>query len=274
MNNLEARNNDANVLVTKAEIDIQVSAANQYPRNIKNCLSEAEELVSMDEETAQQCIYALPVGKDVIQGPSVRLAEIMVSAWGNLRVSCRITEISDKHVVVTGACWDVQKGTIWEAPVRRTIQNKRGGPPNDFMINNTVNAASSIAVRNAIFRTIPKSYVNRVYEIAKKAAIGDVKSIAIRRQKAFDYFGKMGITRDKILTYYALSDVDQITTDHLTQMIGAINALKEGTVSVEQLFSLEIKGEKSNSAQLDNLNAKVFNKQIANAEEVEEGQYE
>src|SRR4051812_48501652 len=74
---------------TRAEVDIQISTAKRYPRSIRNFKQQALEMATFDEETAEGCFYSLPRGGKPIEGPSARLAEIVLSAWGNVRADAK-----------------------------------------------------------------------------------------------------------------------------------------------------------------------------------------
>lgn len=249
--------NSANNSLVKAEVDTQISTAKAYPRDVANSYKEALYLCTADQETAQGCIYSLPVGGNAVKGASIRLAEIAAYAWGNLKMSARVTEISEGHVIITGACWDLQKDNYFEVPVRRTIQkDRKTGKPNEFMTNNAVNAAISIALRNAIFRAIPKTLINRLYEETVKVAIGDIKSIGKTAEAALNWFGKAGIPRARILKYYGLDDVTGITAEHIEELIGAKTALMEKSISIEDLFKTAAEMETPKA--LEELNNQVY----------------
>src|SRR4051812_35203832 len=74
----------------RAEIDIQISTAKHYPRSIKAFKQQALDMATFDEETASGCFYSLPRGGKPVEGPSARLAEIVLSAWGNVRADARV----------------------------------------------------------------------------------------------------------------------------------------------------------------------------------------
>jgi hypothetical protein len=42
----------------RAEIDIQVSTARAYPRNVKDFMKNAEAMVTLSEDIAASCIFA------------------------------------------------------------------------------------------------------------------------------------------------------------------------------------------------------------------------
>ena len=67
-------------MISRAEIDQQVSTAKKYPRSVKRFVDEATQMVTLNESIAQQCIYALPRDGKVVEGASARFAEIIASA--------------------------------------------------------------------------------------------------------------------------------------------------------------------------------------------------
>ena len=71
-------------LMERAQIDVQISTANRYPRSLTKFNERAKSMVSVDLETAESCIYRRPVGKEggsmkYVEGESIRLAEIVVA---------------------------------------------------------------------------------------------------------------------------------------------------------------------------------------------------
>src|SRR3990167_5162923 len=127
--------------IVHAETDIQVSTAKRYPRSIDRSLKLAEAMATLDEETAESCMYALPRGGKTIEGPSVRLAEIMATTWGNLRVVGRVTAQSDTFLTAYGMAWDLESNLAEAVEVRRRITDKHGAKFNEDMISVTAQAA-------------------------------------------------------------------------------------------------------------------------------------
>ena len=68
---------DALSLITKAEIDVQISTAKAFPRSLTMFIQKATSMATLTEEIAASCSYALPRGGKNLEGPSVRLAEIV-----------------------------------------------------------------------------------------------------------------------------------------------------------------------------------------------------
>src|SRR5215470_4225045 len=138
--------------LAKAEIDSQVATARQYPRAMKSAAQNIMTLATVDEQTAGECMYALPRGNKPIRGPSIRFAEIVAQCWGNNRTSATTIEIDrvNKLVIAEGMFHDLETNHATKATVNRRISDKHGRIFNDDMIVVTGNAACAIARRNAI----------------------------------------------------------------------------------------------------------------------------
>lgn len=220
---------------TRGEIDIQISTAKRFPRSVSKCIKEALTLATMSEEVAEQCFYAVPRDGKTIEGPSARLAEILASCWGHMRSEARIAEETDTHVVARGTSWDLERNVAVAFEVRRRITG-RNGRYSDDMITTTSNAANSIAYRNTVFRVIPKAFWQPIYEAARKAAVGDVETIADKRAKMLAYFQKMGVQEGQVFAALKVSGLDDIGLEQLATLKGIATALKDGEVKVDDAF--------------------------------------
>lgn len=231
--------------LNSSEIDTQIATAKRYPRSLKRFLNEALEMVTLSEDIAGECIYALPRGGKSIEGPSARFAEIVVSAWGNCRAGTRVVGEDDRFVTSQGVFIDLQRNTAITCEVKRRITDKYGNKFKDDMIGVTSNAASSIALRNAVLKGVPKAFWRKLYDEARRVAIGDVKTLATRRAAMIDAFGKMGVTPEVIFTKLEIGGEPDITLDHLATLRGMFTALKEGDSTIEQLFAGEVDSSRS-----------------------------
>lgn len=220
----------------KGELESQVDIAHKYPRSIKRFLNDAIDMATLSQEVAESCMYALPRGGKVIEGPSIRLAEIVLSAWGNLYVASRPFDVGDTHVTAQAVAFDVQKNSRLAVEARRRITNKNGERFNDDMINVTMAAAQSIARRNAIFGVVPRAYTDQVYQAAVKVAIGDAQTLIARRDKALAALIKMGATQERVLAAIKKPSVEDVGVGDLSVLFGYFNAIKDGQSTVDELF--------------------------------------
>ncbi len=222
--------------VDRAAIDIQVATAKQYPRSVDRALKEALTLATLDEDTAASMFYALPRGGKTIEGPSARLAEVMTYAWGNLRADADIVAEDRTHVTAMGTCFDVERNVAVRVRVKRRITDRHGRRYNEDMIGVTANAAISIALRNAVFKVVPMTFVRRIYGEARKASLGEAGTMAQKRQKALEWFANAGIKDGQVFEVLGVKGLDDIGEDELITLRGLVTALQDGETTVEQVF--------------------------------------
>lgn len=224
----------------RANVDSQVATAKQYPRNIRRSIDNSIVMATMDNETAQSCGYALPRGGKPITGPSVHLAKIIVSNWGNMRTEAKVVQITDKQIISRGTAWDLETNVASAFEVRRSIVDKKGNRFSDDMITVTGNAANSIAYRNAVFSVVPKAVIDKVYKAAQKCITGDLsdnEKMLKRRNDAIRFFNdEWGITEAEVIKLCGKQTVNQIKADEIALLLGMAQSLKDGDTTVEELM--------------------------------------
>lgn len=237
--------------VNRADVDAQVATAKQYPRDLKRAINNSVAMATIDYNTAQSCGYALPRGGKPITGPSVHLAKLIVSNWGNMRTSAKVKKITDKYVVSVGICWDLENNVASEFEVQRSIVGKNGKRFSDDMITVTGNAANAIAYRNAVFSVIPKDVTDKVYQAAQHLITGDLSDedkIIARRKKCIDFFkDEYGITEEEVIKLCGKQTVNQIRGEQIALLLGITQSLKDGDTTVEEVMKPYRKEETRNS---------------------------
>lgn len=225
--------------IERANVDVQVATAKQYPRNVQRAIDNSIAIATMDEETAQMCGYALPRGGKPITGPSVHLAKIIASNWGNLRTEAKVVQITDKQVISRGTCWDLENNVASAFEVRRSIVGKYGRFTDD-MITVTGNAANSIAYRNAVFSVIPKAVTEKVYTATQRKMTGDLtdeEKLISARTKAIKFLeNEYGIKEDEVVKICGKQTVNQIRAEEIALLRGVCNSLKDGDTTVDELM--------------------------------------
>lgn len=227
----------------RAEIDIQISTAKQYPRSIKRFRAYALELATLTEDIAERCFYAMPRAGKSIEGPSARLAEIVVAAWGNVRAGTSIVGNDGRYVTAKGFCWDLENNVAIATEVRRRITDKNGRTYNDDMIGTTANAAASIALRNAVFKVIPNALTQEIYAAARKVAAGDASTLSNKRADILQWLVKRGATEERILAVLGVAGVEDIGLDELVTLKGIGTAIRDGETTTDDAFPIIVKAD-------------------------------
>lgn len=228
----------------KAMVDVQISTAKAFPRNIKRATENAIAIVTMDRETASTCTYSVPRGGKAITGPSVHLAKILAQTWGNMRVEAKVISVESKTLTSQAVAFDLENNLAIKVEVKRSIMTKTGRM-NDDMIVVTGNAANSIALRNAVLSVIPRAVVDKIYGEAKKTITGDISDktkFLIRRKQIFDGLkDTYGVTEAEVLSTVGKAAVDHLTSDDLVVIIGIGQAIKDGDTTVDAAFRANVK---------------------------------
>ncbi|SEB95815.1 hypothetical protein [Bradyrhizobium erythrophlei] len=225
--------------VARAEIDMQISTARAYPRRPSQVRKALVELVTLDDAAAEEAMYALPRAGKPVTGPSIRFAEAVKQAWGNCRASVEVSEVNKelKYVEAVGIFHDLETNTVTRIPHRRRISGRNGKLFPDDMIMVTSNAASSVAMREAILKGVPKPVWRAAYEAVVKVISGDVMTLAENREKAIKAFAIYGVKPEQVFAAIGVLGADDITLEHITVMRGMFSALKNGEETVESMFA-------------------------------------
>jgi hypothetical protein len=227
--------------LTKAEIDIQISTAKQFPRDLQKFKSNCISMVKSSKEIAQSCNYCLSRAGKSIKGPSVRLAEIIQNNWGNLRTAAKVLDENKEFIVVQGGCHDLENNVAVQVEVKRRITNKHGKRYGADMIQTTTAAAISIAMRNAIFKVVPNVYVMTLAKEAEKFALGSPDNFQNMVKQWFEWFNNAGISEDAILLKLGIEKKSQISKAHLITLQGIATALNDNMTTLENEFPQKMK---------------------------------
>jgi hypothetical protein len=226
--------------ITRGEVDVQVVTAKRFPRSITRFEEQVSKVAERDAESAGMCYYSLRrKGRDgvtIIEGGSIRLAEIMAASWGNIRAESRIVDEGKEYVTAQASCWDLENNVAVRSEVRMRIVGRSGKRYGTDMIGVTCNAAASKALRNAIFRIIPRSYINDTVARCKQVVLGEVKALSENRKQALEWLESKGVDRKRVFAVLGRDGVEDITVDDLAELRGMATAVRDGEAGLDELF--------------------------------------
>jgi hypothetical protein len=226
------------VSATREEIDIQITTAKAYPRDIDQFMDDSLSMATRNDDVAAKCFYSLTKGGKSIEGPSVRLSEIVAVNYGNLRFGQKFVGFTEdgNSVIAEGFAYDLQKNVAARIETTRRIVDKYGKRYGIDVIETTKLAAGAIAKRQAIFQIIPMSFIQEIFEKCKKVAVGDIKSLTARRTKAIEHFTKFGVTIDRILATLGKPSIEEVGLKDLELLLGLSTAIKDGDTDIDTAF--------------------------------------
>jgi hypothetical protein len=235
--------------ITRAEIDMQVSTAKQYPRKISEFIRDATEIATIDEETAESCIYNRPVGshfdpvtkkkvQDYADGMSIRMAEIVATTYGNIRVGSMIIEQTDRLVRARGFCHDLERNVMQFAEVPEVTVTSAGQPYSERMRIVVAKAALRKAERDATFKVIPRALCRPIERKVRAIIAGDGSTATItqRRAKVMTWLMKLGIDINRVYAALGISGESDIGIEELEKLTGIKTTLADKEITVDEAF--------------------------------------
>lgn len=219
--------------LTRGELQTMVGYARENPRSMVQCIKDLREMATATPEIAARCHYAIPRGRGpdrkMIEGPSVRFAELVFSAFPHLHSDESFLEEQERFIIVRARVYDCQMNRGAARVVRRRITDGQRHRYNDDMIEVTVRAALSIAFRNAVLRVIPPAMWTAVLEEVMDGA--GQRSGPEDMERALAWFKEQGgVEANAVFTVLGISGRDEFLPQHLRVLRGMATSLKEGNM--------------------------------------------
>lgn len=225
-----------------AEIQAQVFMAKQFPRDENQ--ARARILRACQRQgLAEKAIYTYPKGGQRVTGPSIRLAEAIAQAWGNLDFNTVILEQRETESVCLSYCWDVETNTRASRSfiVPHKIATKHGEKvlTDPREIYELAANQGARRLRACILSIIPGDIVDEAIDACNATLSGGNKRPLIDRLRELT---------DRFMTYHSvpLSSIERYfgyPLDSFTEMdgvtlAGIYTALRDGAASREDYFQM------------------------------------
>lgn len=209
--------------------------ANRFPRDMGIIRSEIINAIN-SPAIAEKLLYRIPRrSKDgttsEIEGISIRGAELLLQHMGNLLVRGYVEERED-GIYGIGMIIDLQR----RIAVSNAVRMRQTIPGEDGRVM-AENASISKAIRNALLRLVPPDIIEELMVRAREVVKRGVKrdSVHTRFQKAVKRFSAFGLTEGDLLNRLGVASADQLTEDHILQLLELYNAIEEGQVSPDTI---------------------------------------
>ena len=226
------------------EVQAAVFMAKQFPRNENESISRI--LRSCDRMgLAMKATYSYPKGGTKVTGPSVRLAEAIAQAWGNIQSGVVELEQHDGESTCMAYCWDIETNTreCKIFVVKHQISTKNGmkvlTDPRD--IYELVANQGARRKRACILNIIPGDVVDVALERCNKtlqAGNRNAPPLIDRLRDLMDHIQKyFSVPLASVEKYYGYP-LDNFTEMDFQNLVGIYNALCDGSAKREDYFQL------------------------------------
>lgn len=245
-----APNGDSNIdpntlLSTKAqreatEVQAMVFMAKQFPRNQIQAMDRILNACTRPS-LAESAVYSYPRGGQSIEGPSIRLAEVLAQNWGNIDFGIRELRQSHSESTLEAYAWDLETNTrqvkVFQVPHKRVTKQgtKTLTDPRD--IYELIANHGARRLRACILGVIPGDVIEKAVEQCSVtlAESSDVTEEGIRAMvQAFEAFG---VSDDLIQTRYQCR-IEAIRPAQLVELRKIYVSLKDGMSKPQDWFNI------------------------------------
>src|SRR3990172_1652941 len=236
--------------MTRGEINSQIETAHRFPRSMERFKTRATEMATIDEETAASCIYRRPVGKGddgqmkFAEGMSIRMAEIVGAAYGNLRVYATLMEQTERQVVARGMAMDLEANFASSSEVVESTVDSKGRPYSERMRAVVAKAALAKARRDATFQVVPKALARPIEQAVRKLLMGGSKSLEKRRAAVVQWISGLkdqsvpsgNFDRARVWKALGIEGPSDLSIEQIETMTGIRTAIKDNETTLDEAF--------------------------------------
>lgn len=248
---LAAQTSQAAIQERLADSQMRFMMARQFPRDIVAIERNVANACSRFS-LAQMAQYALPVSGSTVKGPSIRMAEVLAQAYGNLDIG--------REVVATGkderGKWsdirvyalDLETGLRFQETMRihhvRYSKSKGDTAITDLSeLERLFSQHAAKRLRECILRAIPRdltekalAWCRQTVQSGDKDSNGKPLKPLIDRCKAIVLeFERLGVKREQVEKYVGCA-MNLWTPEHFEDLVSVWRSVKDSELKVEEFF--------------------------------------
>lgn len=234
-----------NMVVSRQSQEVQgaIFMAKKFPRDQFEASNKINKMCSR-LSLAKVAQYTYPRGGQKVNGPSIRLAEAIAQAWGNIDYGIIELNNSSGLSEMMAYAWDletnVRRSMVFSVKHERdTKSGKTNLTDNRDIYELTANMGAR-RVRACILGVIPGDVVDEAVAICNKTLVeGEGKNFDDSLKNMLSTFEKVHkVTRKQIEEYIGYS-IENFNTEDLVNLKGVHDAIKDGIAKRKDYFNLK-----------------------------------
>lgn len=222
-----------------AEAQGKLMMAKSFPRNYTSAYAQAIEACKR-KSFAEKAFYSYPRGGESVNGVTIRFAEEMARAYGNLDYGIKELSHDKGKSEMQAYCWDLETNTISQQnfTVEHIRETRKGNidltSQRDVYELNANQGARRL--RSRILAILPPDMIEDCILECKKTLAGQNEIPLIDKVKNMVVkFEEIGVKKE-MLEKRLKHTVETITTDELVEYIGIYNGIKGKETTVSEWF--------------------------------------
>ncbi|PFY88795.1 hypothetical protein [Bacillus pseudomycoides] len=238
----EAKNVTTEAMVSRQAQEVQMAmyVAKNFPRDtydaFQRIMKECERKL-----VAENAVYQYPKGGQKVQGPSIRLAEVIARNWGNIDYGIIELDQKDGESSMMAYAWDLETNTrqtkIFTVKHERKAKGKTNKLTDSRDVYELTANMGTRRMRACILGIIPGDIVDAAVQKCNDTLVnGQKEPLEDRLRKALDAFKKdFGITKEMIEDSFQLN-IDAFTEHDFVKLGRIYTSIREGVGKKEDFF--------------------------------------
>lgn len=239
------------------EVKAAVFLAKQFPRDEMRAEDKIIELCKR-ERFADTALYSFPRGNETVEGVTIRFAEALARAWGNIQYS--VIELDTENGVskMLAYAWDVENNTksTRQFDVSMTRYTK-AGVKNLSSFQECYEMKASYGarfLRGCILNLIPNDIIEIAVQEVKKTLSSNIKNdLESKKVEALEFMkDKLNLSKEELENYLNCK-FENWQEKEILNLKFAFNGIREGQMTVQQMLGVKVKVETINDEQIQEL---------------------
>ncbi|PEK91436.1 hypothetical protein [Bacillus mycoides] len=238
----EAKSTATEAMVSRQAQEVQMAmyVAKNFPRDtydaFQRIMKECERKL-----VAENAVYQYPKGGQKVQGPSIRLAEVIARNWGNIDYGIIELDQKDGESSMMAYAWDLETNTrqtkIFTVKHERKAKGKTNKLTDSRDVYELTANMGTRRMRACILGIIPGDIVDAAVQKCNDTLVnGQKEPLEDRLRKALDAFKKeFGVTKEMIEDSLQLN-VDAFTEHDFVKLGRIYTSIREGVGKKEDFF--------------------------------------
>ncbi|PHE68538.1 hypothetical protein [Bacillus wiedmannii] len=238
----EAKSTATEAMVSRQAQEVQMAmyVAKNFPRDtydaFQRIMKECERKL-----VAENAVYQYPKGGQKVQGPSIRLAEVIARNWGNIDYGIIELDQKDGESSMMAYAWDLETNTrqtkIFTVKHERKAKGKTNKLTDSRDVYELTANMGTRRMRACILGIIPGDIVDAAVQKCNDTLVnGQKEPLEDRLRKALDAFKKeFGVTKEMIEDSLQLN-VDAFTEHDFVKLGRIYTSIRDGVGKKEDFF--------------------------------------
>ncbi len=243
-----------------AAVQTQMAVAQMFPRNIGDVQRKIDSACSR-LQLASSATYSFARGGTDIKGPSIRLAEALINAYGNAKAGFEITAQTETESTVRAYAFDMETNVQMERTF--VVPHRRDTRSGSYLLTDSRDIYEAVAnqaarrVRACILAIIPSDLQEYAVQKCVETETANVHITPDTLTKLVAAFEEYGVTKAQIEAFIQ-RNLEAITTSQYLRLKSIYTALRDGVAKPESFFKATELSDEEKSP----VNASIENESI------------